>query len=201
MVISPRKTCLIAALVLICTLVPSDALDALGIGRKGDILDGSAAWEFFNVESEMSEEGIEHVPGKSNWAERCANKCSNACLGMRRPITDRWLTLLRWTPEEDCIYRCSQSCINADIQRGGRQWKVRGRWPHRRVLGLREPLSVAFSVANLAAHAVGLGMILSVPPSGAFHGRTRLAVHACVWMAAWASSALFHAMPTRLTER
>jgi hypothetical protein len=200
----PRRPVFVFAVAILMVWTPpaATALEMKGWRRLSG-LDKNATSGVFDVEVEMAAEGIEHVPGKSRWAERCSVKCIDACVSKmgHMPIRDPWLKLLGWDRAEDCRYRCTQVCIHGDLLRGGKHWKVNGRWPHRRLLGLREPMSVLFSVANLAAHAAGLGMILKVPPSPGFHGRNRLAVMSCSWIVAWAGSAAFHGMPTWLTER
>ena len=165
-------------------------------------LETTAAESFFDLDVEMEQDGISHVPGEVFWAERCLNRCNIACVRKLRhvPIDDPWLKLMQWDREEDCTYRCCQACIGAELKRGGKHWKYNGHWTHRRALGLREPLSAVFSVANMAAHIGGLRLVLRGPLQG-WHGKWRHAASACMWVVAWASSAVYHGMPTRLTER
>ena len=100
-------------------------------------LERSAASSFFDVKSEM--QSIPFVPGQANWAEVCFHSCRMACVNRDeadQPL-DSLQTAMGWTEQEDCDYRCLQACISGDVDRGGRQWKHRGKWPHVRAVGLR----------------------------------------------------------------
>jgi hypothetical protein len=110
-------------------------------------LERHAADAFFDVKSAM--EKIAFSSGQPGWAETCFHSCRQSCLHGnedQQPM-DGLLKTMGWTHNEDCDYRCMQACIGANVEKGGRQWKYRGKWPHVRALGLREPLSTVFSVS------------------------------------------------------
>eukprot|EP00252_Welwitschia_mirabilis_P018212 TRINITY_DN4048_c0_g1_i1.p1 TRINITY_DN4048_c0_g1~~TRINITY_DN4048_c0_g1_i1.p1 ORF type:complete len:352 (-),score=53.60 TRINITY_DN4048_c0_g1_i1:352-1407(-) len=71
----------------------------------------------------------------------------NAAWFMQEPLYLRW-------KESDCKSDCHYHCmIDREIERersGQKPVKYYGKWPLKRVFGLQEPLSVAFSVINLA---------------------------------------------------
>jgi hypothetical protein len=83
--------------------------------------------------------------------------------------------------------------------------KYFGKWPFRRLWGMQEPASVAFSVANLAAAAASLVALArrrrasraAAPNAFASLWATHFALAANAWL--W--SAAFHTRDTRLTER
>lgn len=62
------------------------------------------------------------------------------------------LRLLRWDCAADCSYLCMW-LVESSRPRGTPVQKYHGKWPFARWAGLQEPASVAFSLANLAAHA------------------------------------------------
>ncbi|KAH7428377.1 hypothetical protein KP509_10G089500 [Ceratopteris richardii] len=70
---------------------------------------------------------------------------------------DAWM---QWNCTSECRYQC-MILREAERQREGQlPVKYFGKWPFKRVLGLQEPISVAFSVANLAVHVYGLTSFL-----------------------------------------
>lgn len=74
-----------------------------------------------------------------------------------------------------------------------------GKWPFRRLLGMQEPFSVLFSLANLWAHASGLAHLrASLPPS--YPLRRFYTFFARVGIASWVFSSIFHTRDLTLTE-
>ena len=63
------------------------------------------------------------------------------------------LRLTLWTCDADCRYRCMRLHVRWTAGQGRGVVKYYGKWPFRRVWGLQELLSVAFSVGNLVPHA------------------------------------------------
>ncbi|KAL2023227.1 hypothetical protein VTK56DRAFT_3350 [Thermocarpiscus australiensis] len=111
--------------------------------------------------------------------------------------------LLLWTCPAECDYTC-QHIITARRRAAVPPQPVvqfHGKWPFRRFLGMQEPLSVLFSLGNLAAHYHGLHRrVLPHIPAGYPLRRFYVAL-ARVSMAAWALSAAFHTRDFPLTEQ
>jgi len=57
-------------------------------------------------------------------------------------------SLISWSCREYCVYKCSSSCLEEHIRNGGEPVKGNGKWVQTRWLGLEEPASAIFSVAN-----------------------------------------------------
>ncbi|GBF90233.1 hypothetical protein Rsub_03366 [Raphidocelis subcapitata] len=126
------------------------------------------------------------------------------------------LRLARWDCAADCAYHCMWA-IEARRRAAGELtvWKYGGKWPFLRVAGMQEAASVAFSIANLAAHAAGLrrfaaALRAAAPGGEAAAGKPAPAAYPYAWawllygaasLNAWVWSAVFHTRDTRLTER
>jgi hypothetical protein len=122
------------------------------------------------------------------------------------------LRLARWDCAADCAYLCMwarearKGAAAAAAGARPRAEKYFGKWPFRRLWGMQEPASVAFSIANLAAAAASLAALarrrraasLSAAPN-AF--ASLWAAHFALAANAWLWSAAFHTRDTRLTER
>jgi hypothetical protein len=69
---------------------------------NGSALESHASDPFFNPQFAAVQ--VDFNPNTSTWAERCLVECTPACLTSQlKPNV--WLSLLRWTREEDCGYR------------------------------------------------------------------------------------------------
>lgn len=90
--------------------------------------------------------------------------------------------------------------------------KYHGRWPFKRVLSFQEPSSVAFSIANLAAHAQGLSSFLllvykKLPkrPQGSkgpyYEYCDIWIMYGIISMNSWLWSAAFHSRDVEITEK
>jgi hypothetical protein len=71
-----------------------------------------------------------------DWALQCLSSCKIACLE-DPPARSAFEQALRWDDEEDCAYRCVHACLAEGVRAGGKLYKYRGRWPHRRLLGVQ----------------------------------------------------------------
>ncbi|KAK4132431.1 Per1-domain-containing protein [Trichocladium antarcticum] len=111
--------------------------------------------------------------------------------------------LLLWTCPAECDYTCQHIVTARRTARAPPQPVVQfhGKWPFRRLLGLQEPLSVLFSLGNLAAHYHGLrhGLLRRVPR--AYPLRRYYVLVARLGIATWLCSAVFHARDFALTEQ
>ncbi|CAO1631384.1 unnamed protein product [Sympodiomycopsis kandeliae] len=75
-----------------------------------------------------------------------------------------------------------------------------GKWVFIRVLGMQEPLSVIFSVMNLAVHVHYLGKLRKMVPD-VFPLKMVYLAHGLISANAWVWSAIFHARDKPFTER
>ncbi len=81
------------------------------------------------------------------------------------------LRLARWDCGADCAYHCMRA-IEAQraAAKSGPVFKYTGKWPFVRLLGAQELASVVFSLANLAAHVIGLRRFAAALPGRARGG-------------------------------
>lgn len=75
-----------------------------------------------------------------------------------------------------------------------------GKWPFTRILGMQEPCSVIFSLANLYAHLHGLGRLRKLLPRS-YPLRPYYETLALVGITAWTLSAIFHTRDFPVTEQ
>eukprot|EP00038_Savillea_parva_P015836 m.222011 g.222011 ORF g.222011 m.222011 type:complete len:351 (+) comp32272_c0_seq1:349-1401(+) len=122
-----------------------------------------------------------------------------------------WDRLL-WSCPAQCQYRCMWRVEGWRRERGQSPVQYHGKWPFVRVLGLQEPLSVVFSIANLAAQGQGLANYhketnaLAEANNGMVtaHWSTMVSmwhVHGLLMVLAWTCAAVFHTRDTPVTER
>uniref|UniRef100_A0A7N0VKW1 Post-GPI attachment to proteins factor 3 n=1 Tax=Kalanchoe fedtschenkoi TaxID=63787 RepID=A0A7N0VKW1_KALFE len=126
---------------------------------------------------------------------------------MNEPLYLQWK---QW----DCLSECRYYCmINREIEReaiGGGPIKYHGKWPFTRVFGVQEPVSVAFSVLNLAMHFQGwLSFIIllwyklpqKLNKTSYYEYTTLWHIYALLSMNSWFWSAVFHSSDVELTEK
>lgn len=82
----------------------------------------------------------------------------------------------------------------------GRVVQYHGKWPFKRFLGVQEPLSMLFSVANLGGYLVSWRPLLASVPEGSPLRTPYLGV-AVVGINAWVWSTIFHTRDRAWTER
>ncbi|KAI3918659.1 hypothetical protein MKX01_041979 [Papaver californicum] len=127
---------------------------------------------------------------------------------MQEPLYLRWK---QWDCQSDCRYHCMLDREKERENLGSAPVKYHGKWPFKRVFGIQEPVSVAFSAFNLAMQFHGwlsffllLCYKLPVRPetrkpyyefSGLWHMYGLLAMNSWFW------SAVFHSRDVDLTEK
>ena len=119
------------------------------------------------------------------------------------------LRLTFWTCKDDCRYQCQQgltSISEAGVALPGlppnQVVQFHGKWPFKRLLGLQEPFSVLFSLANLAAHAIYLPRLQqSLPARYPRSLRRILLLSPVAGINAWTWSSIFHTRDLPWTER
>ena len=82
----------------------------------------------------------------------CVEECTVGCGQTLRPT---WSSV-GWSCASDCEYGCMHARNAERLALGRATLQYNGKWPFVRVLGMQEACAVAFSLANLAAHASGL---------------------------------------------
>ena len=101
------------------------------------------------------------------------------------------LRLTRWTCADDCKYGCMHTVTDLALESGVRMEQFYGKWPFWRWAGMQEPASVAFSVANLLMHVLGLDWLRrGVHPAHPM--RPFYLTWAYLSVNAWLWSAVFH---------
>jgi len=131
--------------------------------------------------------------------QRCLSKCTRqTCAsaaagdGIRSnhplPLP---LRLTRWTCADECKYACMHALTDLAVESGVPVQQYYGKWPFWRLVGMQEPASVAFSVANLLMHVLGAdwlrrGVHPAHPMRPFYLTWAYLSINAWVW------SAVFH---------
>ncbi|KAL7605016.1 uncharacterized protein LOC111886158 [Lactuca sativa] len=124
--------------------------------------------------------------------------------------TSHYLQWKQWDCQSDCRYHCMLKKEQERASLGQKPVKYHGKWPFKRVFGIQEPASVAFSALNLAMHFHGwlsffillhykLPMKLDRKPyydyAGLWHLYGLLALNSWFW------SVVFHSRDVELTEK
>ncbi|KAI5795437.1 Mn2+ homeostasis protein [Peziza echinospora] len=110
------------------------------------------------------------------------------------------LRLLFWTCPQECDYSCQRTITAERITHALPIEQFHGKWPFRRILGVQEPFSVLFSLANLYAHVLGLRTLKKELPRG--YGMRRYYMwFGYLGVVCWVCSAVFHTRDFVLTER
>ncbi|XP_010537783.1 PREDICTED: post-GPI attachment to proteins factor 3 [Tarenaya hassleriana] len=143
--------------------------------------------------------------------QQCFPHCNLSSNGgawyMQEPLYLQWK---KWGCQGDCRYHCM---IHREEEReilGQVPVKYHGKWPFKRVFGIQEPASVAFSVLNLAMHFHGwlsffIMLYYKLPLR---QDKKAYYEYACLWhiygllsMNSWLWSAVFHSRDVELTEK
>ncbi|CAM8957753.1 unnamed protein product [Rhodiola kirilowii] len=147
--------------------------------------------------------------------EKCFPACefsssaltSNGSWFMHEPLYLQWK---QWDCLSDCRYHCM---LDRETERGlvgGAPIKYHGKWPFTRVFGVQEPVSVAFSVLNLAMHFHGwLSFIIllwyklpqKLDKTTYYEYTTLWHIYASLSMNSWIWSSVFHSRDVELTEK
>ncbi|KAJ8753435.1 hypothetical protein K2173_019834 [Erythroxylum novogranatense] len=139
-----------------------------------------------------------------NWSEGIS---SGGSWYMQEPLYIRWKLL-------GCIGECRYHCMvdreKARQEHGHGPVKYHGKWPFKRVLGIQEPVSVAFSALNLAMHFHGwlsffillyYKLPLKQDKKAYYQYASLWHIYALVSMNSWLWSSVFHSRDIELTEK
>ncbi|XP_065865110.1 uncharacterized protein [Euphorbia lathyris] len=126
---------------------------------------------------------------------------------MQEPLYLQWK---HWDCQGDCRYQCMLDREKEREASGHGPVKYHGKWPFKRVYGIQEPVSVAFSALNLAMHFHGWlsFFILLYYKLPLTQDRKAYYEYAGLWhiygllsMNSWFWSAVFHSRDVDLTEK
>jgi len=136
----------------------------------------------------------------------CVAACErDSCERSAAPTSARVLGLVEWPCPDECRYTCMHAVEAARVARGEAPpaYQYHGKWPFARAWGVQEPLSALFSLMNAAPNAYYLAARASrfAPREDDPTTRVSALAASAVALATWASSFLFHAKETWLTER
>ncbi|XP_055685827.1 post-GPI attachment to proteins factor 3 [Lutzomyia longipalpis] len=114
----------------------------------------------------------------------------------KQPLVER---LLVWSCHDECTYECMWKTTKAFLERNWEVPQFHGKWPFVRFLGLQEPASVVFSLANLAANLYMLRQFRArvrrdSPNYWLWHCFGAICCNAWLW------STIFHARDFPITE-
>lgn len=148
--------------------------------------------------------------------DRCFKHCGFSSDGvslngpwyMQEPLYLQWK---QWDCQSDCRYHCM---LNTEKERevlGTGPVKYHGKWPFKRVFGIQEPVSVAFSALNLAMQFQGwLSFFVLIYYKLPLRPQTRKPyyeytglwhIYGLLAMNSWFWSAVFHSRDVDLTEK
>lgn len=134
--------------------------------------------------------------------QRCLQQCNQRHVESGGCALPPILRLTQWTCADDCAYMCMHALTDRALQlpRPEPVLQYYGKWPFWRFMGMQEPASVLFSVANLLVHYRGYKRIKrSVPDNHPMKGYMLL--WSVVSMNAWVWSAIFHTRDKPSTEK
>ncbi|KAL8557057.1 hypothetical protein ACS0TY_004506 [Phlomoides rotata] len=126
---------------------------------------------------------------------------------MQEPLYMKWK---QWDCSSDCRYHCMLSIEGERQKHGHTPVKYHGKWPFKRIYGIQEPVSVAFSALNLAVQFHGwVSFFILVnyklplrPNKKSYYEYTGLwNIYAVFAVNAWLWSAVFHCRDVDLTEK
>ena len=99
---------------------------------------------------------------------------------------------------DNCKYFCMQSISSSRLKMGLPLLQYYGKWPFTRFLGIQEPASVLFSIANGYAHYIGYKKLNNFQSSQL---RNYYMWFGIISMTLWTASTLFHSRDFPSTEK
>lgn len=147
--------------------------------------------------------------------QRCFSHCNFSSDGVsidgpwykQEPLYLQWK---QWDCQSDCRYYCMLDREKEREALGHGPVKYHGKWPFKRVYGIQEPVSVAFSALNLAMHFHGwlsffILLYYKLPMK---QDKKAYYEYASLWhiygflsLNSWFWSAVFHSRDVDLTEK
>ncbi|XP_023511894.1 post-GPI attachment to proteins factor 3-like isoform X1 [Cucurbita pepo subsp. pepo] len=126
---------------------------------------------------------------------------------MQEPLYIRWK---QWDCQSDCRYHCMVKREGEREALGYHPVKYHGKWPFKRIYGIQEPVSVAFSALNLSMHFHGwlsffillyYKLPLRQDKKAHYEFASLWHIYALFAMNSWFWSAVFHSRDVVLTEK
>ncbi|KGN46820.1 post-GPI attachment to proteins factor 3 [Cucumis sativus] len=126
---------------------------------------------------------------------------------MQEPLYLRWK---QWDCQSDCRYHCMVKREGEREALGYDPVKYHGKWPFKRIYGIQEPVSVAFSALNLSMHFHGwlsffillyYKLPLRQDKKAYYEFASLWHIYALFSMNSWFWSAVFHSRDVDLTEK
>jgi hypothetical protein len=103
-------------------------------------------------------------------------------LSLSLSLLGRSLRLLQWSWVDNCRYECMHQVVAARLRRGAPVQQYHGKWPFVRVLGVQEPASVLFSLANLAGYLIGFPAFWATIRHDGFLSKVCMYAYVCACM-------------------
>ncbi|XP_027839791.1 post-GPI attachment to proteins factor 3 [Aphis gossypii] len=139
-------------------------------------------------------------PSYRNCVLECSQKrCDKDGIRYKRSCCLVVLEVFKWKCSENCKYDCMWPMVEGLVERDWPVPQFHGKWPFKRLLGLQEPASVAFSLLNLFTNLIMFNR---------FKEQIRFTLPSCnIWSLytlvsanCWFWSAVFHGRDTMFTE-
>lgn len=138
--------------------------------------------------------------GDSSYEFRsCFSNCANSNCNETKKSQPFMNKLLLWSCADECQYECMWRMVEDFIRQDREVPQFFGKWPFIRFLGIQEPASAFFSIANLVAHIHQIRRFRSrVRPQSPFYklylGFVSISINCCIW------STVFHTRDFPITE-
>ncbi|KAL3355233.1 hypothetical protein AABB24_019362 [Solanum stoloniferum] len=147
--------------------------------------------------------------------ETCFAHCNTPLNGSSSD--DNWYLkepLYMWLKQANCLSDCQYHCmLQRETERATHGFgpvKYHGKWPFKRVFGLQEPVSVAFSALNLAMHLHGWLSFFTLiyyklrsnaDETTCYNYTSLWHIYAFLSINSWLWSAIFHGRDMDFTEK
>ncbi|TKA73190.1 hypothetical protein B0A55_07102 [Friedmanniomyces simplex] len=134
----------------------------------------------------------------------CVTDCINANCGANGIPIPLHHRVLLWTCPSECDNACQHITTSARLARDPPYLspivQYHGKWPFHRLLGLQEPASVLFSLANFLAHDHGIAKLKQHMPAS-YKLRQYYLLFGYFGLVSWGFSMLFHTRDFNVTEK
>ncbi|XP_060215543.1 uncharacterized protein LOC132642327 [Lycium barbarum] len=134
--------------------------------------------------------------------ETCFPHCTNSLDGSssNSQKEPQYMQLNQWNCPSDCKYHCMLQRERKRAALGFGPVKYHGKWPLKRVFGLQEPLSVAFSALNLAMHVQGWLSFFKLIKRTSYDYASLWYIYGFFSVNSWFWSVVFHSRDMEFTE-
>ncbi|XP_050537327.1 post-GPI attachment to proteins factor 3 [Daktulosphaira vitifoliae] len=139
-------------------------------------------------------------PSYRNCVLECTDKrCEKDGTRYKRNCCGAIFDVFKWKCSENCKYDCMWPMVEGLVERDWPVPQFHGKWPFKRILGLQEPASVAFSILNLLTNLFMFNRFreqirFTLPSFNIWSLYTLVSANCWIW------SAVFHGRDTMFTE-